>query len=86
MQIGISIYETLSKVNSEKEWHISHKVNQESHVIFYSESHKLGKEGHIKFHNHTLTHVYGTLTIELRPWNLIEIKKYGEKLKQTKYH
>jgi hypothetical protein len=48
-----------------KKSHISHKVSQEGHIIFYSESHKLGKEGHIKFHNHTLTHVNGTVTIEL---------------------
>jgi hypothetical protein len=43
---------------------ISHKVSQEGRIILYSESHKLGKEGHIKFHNHTLTHVNGTVTVE----------------------
>jgi hypothetical protein len=45
---------TLSKRNSEKKRHTSHKVSQESHIIYYSQSHKLGKEGHVKFHNHTL--------------------------------
>ncbi len=64
-----------------KKSHISHKVSQEGNIRFYSQSHKLGKEGHVKFHNHTLTHVNGTVTI-------IDLKsqrdqKYGEKLKQT---
>jgi hypothetical protein len=61
--------------------HISHKVSQEGRIRFYSQSHKLGKEGHVNFHNHTSTHVNGTVTI-------IDLKsqrdqKYGEKLKQT---
>ncbi len=55
---------TLSKINSEKESHFS-QSKPVGHIIFYSESHKPGKEGHIKFHNHTLTHVNGTVTIEL---------------------
>ncbi len=42
--------------------------------MFYSQSHKLGKEGHVKFHNHMLTHVNGTVSIELKPLNLREIK------------
>jgi hypothetical protein len=57
---------TLLKRNSEKS-HISHKVSQEGQIIYSSQSCKLGKEGHVNFYNHTLTHVNGTVTIELKP-------------------
>jgi hypothetical protein len=63
-----------------KKSHISHKVSQEGHIIFYSQPHKLGEEGHVKFHNHTLTHVNGTVTIELKPWNLRGIKNMERNL------
>ncbi len=65
-----------------KKSHISHRVSQEGHVIFYSESHKLGKEGHLKFHIHTLTHSQwdSDYRIDLKSHR---DQKYGEKLKQT---